>query len=69
MKRLFNEMHADEATFSDAHSQFREASKLLRSDQREDTLASSEFLADISKLQALLMQSVVTSVSTDITSM
>ena len=69
MKHLLNELHAIETSFSDMHSPFREANKRLSSEQREDPLTSSIFLSSITKLQASLMKSLVTAVTTAATGM
>ena len=69
MKHFLNELHSDETSFLDMHSPFREVNKWLSSEQREDPLASSVFLSSLTKLQASLMQSVVTSVTSDATGM
>ena len=68
MKYLLNELHADETSFSEMHSPFCEANKRLSSEQREDPLTSSVFLLSLAKLQASLIQLVVTAVTTSATS-
>ena len=62
MKFLLNELQQDETSFSETHSPFRSANRRVSSEEREDPLTSSAFLAAIS-LQRTTMQSVSTSVS------
>ena len=69
MKCLLNELCADETLFSDMHLPFREANERLSSEQREDPLTSSVFLSSITKIQASLMQSLVTAVTTALSGM
>ena len=69
LKCLLNELHADETSFRDMRSPFREANKRLISEEREDPLTTSNYLETMRKSQASLMQLVTTAVSTAVTGM
>ena len=69
MKFLRNKLHANERSFFDTCYPLREASKWLRSEEREYPLTSSVFISSIYELHSSLNQSLVSLASNTITGM